>query len=93
MKPGKDSKEAKDLSILADHQTMLIEKLELERLKLKPDIVTLQSMQVGDSIFCDEARRAQSLRTLTYYLVKSRNLPWKFTFRKMDRGWRIIRIR
>ena len=72
---------------------MIIERIELDQLKLRPDVMTLQSMQVGDSIFCDEARRAQSLRALSYYLVKSRNLPWKFTFRKMDRGWRIIRIR
>jgi hypothetical protein len=29
---------------------------------------------------------------LSYYMVRSRNLQRKFTFRKMDRGWRIIRV-
>ena len=72
---------------------MLIEPIELARIKIRPEIEILQALKVGDSIFCDEARRAQSLRALSYYLLKSRNLPWKFTFRKMDRGWRIIRIR
>jgi len=30
---------------------------------------------------------------LSYYLIRSRKLDWKFTFRKMDRGWRLIRIK
>jgi hypothetical protein len=38
-------------------------------------------------------KKAQSLRSLTYYLVRSRNLERKFVFRKMDRGWRIIRTK
>jgi hypothetical protein len=29
---------------------------------------------------------------LSYYLVKTRKLARKFVFRKMDRGWRIIRV-
>ncbi|MGA1296602.1 MAG: hypothetical protein ACO3X1_14940 [Burkholderiaceae bacterium] len=72
---------------------MLIERIELERIKLRPEIHTLQAMQVGDSIFCSEEKKAQSLRSLSYYLIRSRRLPWKFTFRKMDRGWRIIRVK
>ena len=75
-----------------EHQTMLIERIELERIKLRPEIHTLQAMQVGDSIFCSEEKKAQSLRSLSYYFIRSRRLPWKFAFRKMDRGWRIIRI-
>ena len=49
------------------------------------------SMEIGDSIFSEDAKKAESLRVLSYYLRKSRNLDWKFVFRKMDRGWRIIR--
>jgi hypothetical protein len=29
----------------------------------------------------------------SYYLIKTRNLDWKFVSRKMDRGWRLIRVR
>ena len=31
------------------------------------------------------------MRVLSYYLLKTRQLNWRFTFRKMDKGWRLIR--
>ena len=72
---------------------MLIERVELSKIKLQDDLVTLEMLQVGESIFCSDFKKAQSLRSLSYYLIRSRKLEWKFTFRKMDHGWRIIRIR
>jgi hypothetical protein len=63
------------------------------KIKLQDDLVTLEMLQVGESIFCSDFKKAQSLRSLSYYLIRSRKLEWKFTFRKMDHGWRIIRIR
>jgi len=49
-------------------------------------------MTIGDSLYFDDLKKAQSIRSLSYYFVRSRALRWKFTFRKMDNGWRIIRI-
>jgi len=72
---------------------MLIERVELNKIKLQDDLVTLELLQVGESIFCSDFKKAQSLRSLSYYLIRSRNLERKFTFRKMDHGWRIIRIK
>ncbi|NBX63122.1 MAG: hypothetical protein EBT67_12110 [Betaproteobacteria bacterium] len=40
----------------------------------------------------DDLKKAHSLRALSYYLVRTRKLSRKFVFRKMDHGWRIIRI-
>jgi hypothetical protein len=72
---------------------MIIERLELNQLALTSNIQTLETLGVGDSIFCDDLKKAQSLRALSYYLVRTRNLSRKFVFRKMDRGWRIIRVK
>lgn len=72
---------------------MLIERIELERLQARDHTLTLHALAVGESVYCTDLRQAQSLRSLAYYLVRTRQLDWKFTFRKMDRGWRIIRIR
>jgi hypothetical protein len=33
------------------------------------------------------------LRALSYYFLRTRKLPRKFVFRKMDHGWRIIRVK
>ncbi len=71
---------------------MLIERIDLARIKPSGNVAVLESMEVGDSVFCDNARKAESLRVLSYYLVKSRSLDWKFVLRKMDKGWRVIRI-
>ena len=71
---------------------MIVERVELERLRSLDGINTLTALEVGDSVFLSDFKKAQSMRALSYYLVKSRKLPWKFTFRKMDQGWRVIRI-
>lgn len=55
-------------------------------------LTTLSTLEVGQSVFCEEWKQAASLRSLSYYLIKTRKPGWKFTFRKMDRGWRLIRI-
>lgn len=52
----------------------------------------LATLEVGQSVFCDDWREAASLRSLSYYLIKTRRPGWKFTFRKMDGGWRLIRV-
>ena len=70
---------------------MIIERLELKQLALTSNIHTLETLGIGDSIFCDDLKKAHSLRALSYYLVRTRNLSRKFVFRKMDHGWRIIR--
>jgi hypothetical protein len=71
---------------------MNIEPIDLNRIKPHDNVSTLMSMEIGDSIFSTDAKKAESLRVLSYYLCKTRNLDWKFVFRKMDRGWRIIRV-
>jgi len=71
---------------------MIIERLELNQLALTRNIQTLETLGIGDSIFCDDLKKAHSLRALSYYLVRTRKLSRKFVFRKMDHGWRIIRI-
>ena len=70
---------------------MIIERLDLKQFSLTSHIVTLEKLEVGDSIFCDDRKKADSLRTLSYYFIKTRTVPRKFIFRKMDRGWRLIR--
>ena len=72
---------------------MISERLELNSLALTSNIVTIEQMDIGDSIFCEDMKKAHSLRALSYYLIRTRNLPRKFVFRKMDHGWRIIRIK
>ena len=74
-------------------KAMIIERLELNQLTLTSNVATLSQLDVGDSIFCDDMKKANSLRALSYYFVKTRNLPRKYVFRKMDHGWRIIRIK
>ena len=72
---------------------MVIERLELNQLALTSNVTTLSMLNVGDSIFCEDMKKAHSLRALSYYFVRTRKLPNKYVFRKMDRGWRIIRIK
>jgi hypothetical protein len=71
---------------------MFLERIDLSTIKITKDIEILESLRIGDSIFCEDLKKAHSLRSLSYYLVRSRNLKWKFTFRKIDYGWRIIRV-
>lgn len=70
---------------------MIVERVDVSRFSSASHIVTLEGLQVGDSIFCDDRKKANSLRVLSYYLIKTRNISRKFVFRKMDRGWRLIR--
>jgi hypothetical protein len=72
---------------------MIIERLELKQLALTSNVLLLEKLDVGDSVFCEDMKKAHSLRALSYYFVRTRKLPWKFVFRKMDHGWRIIRIK
>ena len=72
---------------------MIIERLELKKLALTSNVLLLEKLDVGDSVFCEDMKKAHSLRALSYYFVRTRKLPWKFVFRKMDHGWRIIRIK
>lgn len=72
---------------------MIIKRLELNQLALTSNILTIEKLDVGDSIFCEDMRKAHSLRALSYYFLRTRKLPRKFVFRKMDHGWRIIRVR
>jgi hypothetical protein len=74
-------------------KAMIIERLELNQLTLTSNVAMLSQLDVGDSIFCEDMKKANSLRALSYYFVKTRNLPRKYVFRKMDHGWRIIRIK
>jgi hypothetical protein len=72
---------------------MIIKRLELNQLALTSNILTIEKLDVGESIFCEDMRKAHSLRALSYYLLRTRKLPRKFVFRKMDHGWRIIRVK
>ena len=72
---------------------MIIEKLELNQLALTSNILTIENLDVGDSIFCEDMKKAHSSRALSYYFLRTRKLPRKFVFRKMDHGWRIIRVK
>ena len=71
---------------------MLVQRVNLQTIRLQTHVTTLSALEVGESVFCTDLKQAQSLRALSYYMVRSRNLQRKFTFRKMDRGWRIIRV-
>ena len=72
---------------------MIIERLELNQLALTSNILTIENLDVGDSILCEDMKKAHSLRALSYYFLRTRKLPRKFVFRKMDHGWRIIRVK
>jgi len=71
---------------------MRIERFDLARLLPESRLAVLSSLQIGDSLFFAEHKEAQSMRVLSYYFLKSRNLTWRFTFKKIDNGWRLIRI-
>ena len=72
---------------------MFIEKIDLERIREKNWLDLLSHLDVGESIYCSDHREAESVRVTSYYLLKTRKLDWKFVSRKMDQGWRLIRIR
>jgi hypothetical protein len=72
---------------------MFIEKIDLERIREKNWLETLSRLDVGESIYCSDPKEAESIRVTSYYLLKTRQLDWKFVSRKMDQGWRLIRVR
>ena len=72
---------------------MFIEKIDLERIREKNWLDLLSRLDVGESIYCSDHREAESVRVTSYYLLKTRKLDWEFVSRKMDQGWRLIRIR
>ena len=49
-------------------------------------------MEVGDSFLIEDYRKAESARIAAIQFCKRNRKPWKFTQRKTDLGWRIIRI-
>lgn len=71
---------------------MLIDRQYIAPIRSRDHLSALSTLEIGQSVFCDEWKQAASLRSLSYYLIKTRKPGWKFTFRKMDRGWRLIRI-
>ena len=71
---------------------MRLEKFDLPRLHLDLRINTLKKLEVGECLYFNDINEAQSMRSLSYYFLKTRKLEWRFTFRKIDKGWRLIRI-
>ena len=70
---------------------MIVERFKLSRLNLSNRIDVLSTLEPGDSLFFDQLNEAHSMRVLSYYFLRTRNLDWRFTFRKIDKGWRLIR--
>jgi len=72
---------------------MYIERIDLERIRERNWLDTLSRLEVGESVYCSDHKEAESVRVTSYYLLRTRNLPWKFVSRKMDQGWRLIRVK
>jgi len=72
---------------------MYIEKINLEEIRERNWLEILSQLSVGESVYCSDHKEAESVRVTSYYLLKTRKLPWKFVSRKMDRGWRLIRVK
>jgi hypothetical protein len=49
-------------------------------------------MSIGDSLFIHDYRKAESARVSAIQYAKRHHLGWRFSIRKMDRGWRLFRI-
>ena len=52
-----------------------------------------EAMEIGDSLFLQEFRKAESARISAIQFVKRRGLDWKFSMQKTREGWRIFRIK
>ena len=72
---------------------MFIERIELERIRERNWLDTLSRLEVGESVYCSDHKEAESVRVTSYYLLRTRTPPWKFVSRKMDQGWRLIRVK
>jgi hypothetical protein len=50
---------------------------------------TLQ--QVGDGLFMDDFKKAESARVAGIQFVRRHHLDWKIGIRKVNNGWRVLR--
>jgi hypothetical protein len=50
---------------------------------------TLQ--QVGDGLFMDDFKKAESARVAGIQFVRRHHLNWKIGIRKVNNGWRVLR--
>ena len=69
-----------------------LEKTLTENLPLRRAIYPFNEMEVGDSFFINDYRKAESARIAAFQFCKRNAKAWKFTMRKMDDGWRVIRL-
>ena len=51
-----------------------------------------KAMEVGDSFFIDDFRLAESARVSAINFVKRNDLDWRFCLRKIQDGWRVVRV-
>ena len=49
-------------------------------------------MEVGDSFLLTEYKKAESARIAALLFARRKSLEWKFSMRKVNEGWRVIRI-
>ena len=49
-------------------------------------------MEVGDSFLLTEYKTAESARVAALLFARRKSLEWKFSMRKVNDGWRVIRI-
>jgi len=49
-------------------------------------------MEVGDSFLLTEYKKAESARVAALLFARRKSLEWKFSMRKVNDGWRVIRI-
>jgi len=70
----------------------VLEKTPAEALTSGRVTYPFQEMEPGDSFFINNYRKAESARIAAFQFCKRNANSWKFTMRKMDGGWRLIRI-
>jgi len=70
----------------------LIEKAPAEVFFEDRTTYPFENMNVGDSFLITDFKKAESARVSAIQFCKRKCKDWKFTQRKMDGGWRIIRI-
>ena len=70
----------------------IVEKTQTENLTLNRAIYPFHEMEVGDSFFINDYRKAESARIAAFQFCKRNAKGWKFTMRKMEGGWRVIRL-
>jgi hypothetical protein len=49
-------------------------------------------MIIGDCMFFEDFKNAESARVAAIQYVRRKNLQWKFSIRKMNDGWRLFRV-